>query len=276
MEGDILRRISNWLLNINIAAILVAVSLSYPVLAEEFSVGYKADYDLPTGMVVSLLSDEEGAVEPANQDNIDDLLGVVVGGGTSLFQISSQESNVQVVTDGKTEVLVTDVNGVIEAGDHITVSSINGIGVKADDEDRKIVGKAIEDFKRPDTRTVETDSGDMRDIAVARIPVMTQIGGNPDLATRDSFLPDFVQNSANALAGEPVEPARIVLALLIITGGVVGSMVLLYGAVSSTIISIGRNPLSDKSVYGGLARIVLIAVVIILLTSGVGYLIIMG
>lgn len=256
---------------------MVAVSWSQAaVSAEEFSAGYKAEHDLPTGMVVSLKSEQERSVEPASQENIDNLLGVIVGGSKSLFQISSQESNVQIVTNGQTEVLVTDTNGAVKEGDYVTVSGIVGIGIKADQDHSKVVGKALENFSDADTRTVETSNGDTRDIAVARIPVMVQIGGNPDLAVEESFLPDFVQGAANELAGEPVPPARIILAMVIITGGIIGSMVLLYGAVSSTIISIGRNPLSDKSIYAGLFRMVLIALAIVSLASVIGYLIVAG
>ncbi|PSO43746.1 hypothetical protein BRC20_00230, partial [Candidatus Saccharibacteria bacterium QS_8_54_8] len=87
-------------------------------------------------------------------------------------------------------------------------------------------------------------------------------------------LPNFVQGAANTVAGQPVAPGRIIIALLVVAGGLVGAMVLLYGAVSNTIISIGRNPLSNKSIYAGLFRMVIIALIIILLSQALGYAII--
>lgn len=256
-----------------------AVALLQPVvgvMAQDFSSGYRSETDLPTGIAVSLVSEDTRDIEPANESNTDDLLGVVVGGTGSLMMLSTEESNVQVVTSGVTEVLVTDTFGDIEAGDHITTSSVNGVGRLADSNDSKVLGVAREDFQDATVRTVTTESGDIREVAVARIPVLIQVGGNPESARQETFLPGFIQEGANAVAGEPVAPGRIIIGLLVITGGIVGAMVLLYGAVSSTIISIGRNPLSDASIYAGLFRMIMIALGIIGLSVGIAYLIVVG
>lgn len=260
---------------ISIATVtLLGIFSSSGLSAQDFSSGYKAETSLPTGMIVSLESQEERLVVPANKNNVGDLLGVVIGGSNSLLNLSTAESNVQVVTSGVVDVLVTDSEGVISEGDSIAVSDINGIGQKGSEEDAKILGTAQADFSDSSFKTVTTESGESRRIAVARIPVLVQVGGNPDLLQQTSYLPGFVQETANALAGEPVAPARIVIALVIITGGIAGSMILLYGAVSSTIISIGRNPLSDKSIYAGLVRMVLIAVGVILLSCVIALMVI--
>lgn len=244
------------------------------VSAQDFSSGYKSEVSLSAGMVVSLVSEQERLVEPANEDNIDNLLGVVVSGNDSLFTVSSQESNVQVVTGGVTKMLVTDTNGEIGQGDYVTASAINGVGKKADSDHAKVVGKAQGNFADYDVRTVATQDSQRGPISVARMPVLVQIGGNPQMRVEESILPGFVQESANTLAGEPVAPARIIMAIIVIVGGLAGSMVLLYGAVSNTIISIGRNPLSDKSIYAGLFRMILVALAIILFSNAIGYAII--
>lgn len=256
--------------------LVLLLPVAVRVSAQDFSSGYSAETDLPTGVVVSLVSEDTREIEPANSSNIDDLLGVVVGGSGSLLMLSTQESNVQVVTSGVTEVWVTDAFGDIDAGDHITASSINGIGRKASREDGKILGVARANFRDATTRTVTAEGGEMRDVAVARIPVLVQIGGNPESSRQESFLPSFIQEGANAIAGEPVTPARVLIGLTVITGGIVGSMVLLYGAVSSTIISIGRNPLSDSSIYAGLFRMIMIAIGIIGLSVVIAYVIVVG
>lgn len=259
-------------------ALLLAVFIGLPsdTAGQGFSSGYSSEFTLPSGMAVSLNPEEDGLVEPASKANIDDLLGVVVGGSESVFAVTSRESNVQVVTSGLTELLVTDDNGEIESGDYVTVSQISGIGMKADREHSKIIGTAQADFSNPSVRRVEAEDGESRDVAVARIPVVIQVGGNPRATEEDTPLPGVLQGFANELAGEPVAPARIIIALVVITGGIVGAMVLLYGAVSSTIISIGRNPLSDKSIYAGLARMVFISLSIIMFSVALGYLIIVA
>lgn len=246
------------------------------VYAQEFSSGYSAEVSLPTGMAVSFVSEDARSVEPANSSNIDNLLGVVVGGTGSLLTISSQESNVQVVTSGVTDLLVTDENGEIRDGDYVAISSIEGVGRKSRLSDSRIIGVARGDFSNPTVQTVRTETGETREVAIARIPVLIQVGGNPSVAQEESFLPGFIQDGANALAGEPVAPARIIIAIIIVIGGLVGSTVLLYGAVSSTIISIGRNPLSTASIYAGLARMIAIAVGIILLSVAIAYIVVVG
>ncbi len=270
-------RIVSWAVQAGMILVPVGFLFFQPIFAQAFSSsGYTAERNIPPGMIVSQAANDDQFVELANLDNTENLLGAVVENDDSLFQVSSEENNVQVVTNDITRVLVTDSNGTIQTGDYVTASSIDGIGIKADESHDKVLGIARGDFSSPEVRTIETEEGDTREIAVTRIPVMIQVDDNPAAGNQSSFLPDFIQGSANALAGEPVAPARIILALLVITGGFVGSLVLLYGAVSSTIISIGRNPLSNKSIYAGLFRMIAVAFGIILLASGLGYVIVIA
>lgn len=263
-----------WLVGVcGLAMAAVSMQLS-PVLAQEFSSGYRSEAPISAGMAVSIASEQNSTVEPTNRENLDNVLGVAVNGSSSLFAVTSQESDVQVVTQGVTDMLVSDRNGAIQEGDYITASSVNGIGMRADDNHSKIIARARGDFADADTRTIQTEGENSRSLSVARISAVIQIGGNPEATSQDSVLPDFVQGAANTVAGQPVAPGRIIIALLVVAGGLVGAMVLLYGAVSNTIISIGRNPLSNKSIYAGLFRMVIIALLIILLSQGLGYAII--
>ncbi|MEX0934304.1 MAG: hypothetical protein WDZ42_00725 [Candidatus Saccharimonadales bacterium] len=265
------------LLKILSIGLLAILTMTTVVKAQDVSVGYRAETTLPTGMVVSLVSSETREVEPANRGNVNNLLGVVVQGTDSLMTISSQESNVQVATDGISEVLVTDEGGPISEGDYLSVSSISGIAKVAGVGDSKILGTARGNFEDADISTITVeDSNGTRQVNVARIPLVIQIGANPNLREQASFLPDIIQGSADAVAGEAVGPTRIIIVLFVIAAGTLGSMVLLYGAVSSTIISIGRNPLSDGSVYGGLLRTIVVSVAILALTVIISYLVVAG
>lgn len=260
-----------WLLGICAATVIIAGVYTAPGSAQDFSSGYTSRSPVSAGMAVSLVPEQDKVVEPTHRENLDDVLGVVVSGSESLFTVTSEQSNVQVVTSGVTKMLVTDTNDTIRSGDYITASNVEGIGMRADDDHGKVIARARKDFAEADTRTVEVEEEEPRTVSVARIPVAIQIGGNPEAKVTDSPLPGFLQGTANMLAGQPVSPARIVISLVIVAGGLVGSMVLLYGAVSSTIISIGRNPLSNKSIYAGLFRMVLIALMIVLISLVLGY-----
>ncbi len=269
-----LRYTTGWFLGVcGIAAVAVSVHVA-PVFAQEFSSGYQSEASVSAGMAVSIVSEQNKTVEPTHRGNLSNVLGVVINGSDSLFAVTSQESDVQVATQGVTEMLVTDTNGAIQEGDYITASEVNGIGMRADDDHSIVIARAREDFGSVEARTIQTAGEESRTISVVRIPAVIQIGGNPNAKQTDSPLPGFLQSTANTLAGQPVSPARVIIALVVVAGGLVGSMVLLYGAVSNTIISIGRNPLSDKSIYAGLFRMVLIALVIILMSQALGYVII--
>lgn len=245
-----------------------------PALAQgDFSAGYRAETTLPAGMIVSLVSEDAREVAPASTDNLEDVLGVVVGGSNSLLVVSSNESNVQVATSGLVSMLVTDEVGTIRNGDYITLSNVDGIGRRASEGDSRIVGVARADFDSGEIQTVRTGE-DEREVAVTRIPVMIQIGANPATTAEDSVVPAFFQETANALAGEEVAPSRVIVALIVAVGGLIGAIALLYGAVSNTIISIGRNPLSKKTIYAGLVRMVAIALGIIGLTLILAYVIV--
>lgn len=269
-----------WKLVAGVAPLLLLMGASLVVgfpsesLANQFATGYRAEATLPAGMMVSVVDEDERLVEPANQGNIDDLLGVVISGEDAVFRVTSGDDDVQVVTSGLTEVLVTDTNGEISEGDYVTASSINGIGMRSDQDHARVLGRAQSDFHDPATRRVETEDGEAREVNVARIPIVIHVGGNPEVIQEDTPLPGFVQGLANELAGEPVAPARIMIALIVITGGIIGATMLLYGAVSSTIIAIGRNPLSDTSIYAGLLRMVLIALAIISFSVALGYVVV--
>jgi len=64
------------------------------------------------------------------------------------------------------------------------------------------------------------------------------------------------------VAERPVNPARLYLSafLFITTIGVVGFM--LYGGARSSMVAIGRNPLSKKVVMRGLLQVMLVSLII--------------
>ncbi len=71
-----------------------------------------------------------------------------------------------------------------------------------------------------------------------------------------------MQKAANTIADKPVSTLKIYLALvvLLVTAGVAATA--LFSGIRSTVISIGRNPLSKGVIMKGLIQVLLISLII--------------
>ena len=118
--------------------LLCALSLSHPLAAQTVTQGYGSDTKLQRGMLVSIKEGDPSKVEPANVDNGKRLHGVVVNPNDAPVTLSTVDQQTFVATVGRYEGLVSDENGDIKTGDYVSVSKVNGIGMKSDDKaDRK-------------------------------------------------------------------------------------------------------------------------------------------
>lgn len=252
---------------------LIAIAL--PVAAQDeiaISQGYStSEKDIPTGALVSLVQGEQRSVELSNMERAERLVGVT--GKKPLIELSNGLSQVQAVISGTTPALVSDINGDIRAGDKITASPINGVGMKTT-SNAQVVGIAQADFstvERSD-KTITDKSGNQKTVKVGQIPVQINVTYYV-VAENQSFLPSFLQSIANSVAGKPVSPYRALASVLVLLLGFVSIATLLYSSVRSSIISIGRNPLSEKAVNKSLITIVLTALGILLVMLIAVYLI---
>jgi hypothetical protein len=237
--------------------------------AQSITQGYGADSKLQNGMIVGLKKDDLRKVEPINSEQYERLHGVVVNANDSFVTIGGENEKVYVARCCRYMVLVSNQNGDISNGDYITVSSVSGIGKKAGDTDPVILGKAIESFKSNDsaklvgTAKVKDAEGKERQLQIGHVIVDISIGKNPSLRN-DNNLPDVLKRVSEMVAGKPVSPVRVYLSLVIITVSAIIAGSLIYSAVRSALIAIGRNPLSKKSIIRGLFQVVLIGLMVFL------------
>jgi hypothetical protein len=236
------------------------------------SQSYKADTDIPIGSIVSLVDNTTDQVEPSNNSNIGNMLGIVIGADDSLLSLSSgTNSQVQVVTTGTVPVLVSDMNGPIKQGDHITASPLAGVGVRANSNIR-VVGIAQGDLKDPEPHTYTDSKGTKHTAKLGEVPVLVNVAyyfKQPD----KTIIPSAIQNIANALAGKAVDTTPILIsgAIFLVTIAIVVSIT--YSMIRSSIISVGRNPLSQSAIYRNLLQLSSLAVLILGLGFGSIYLI---
>ena len=252
------------------SATLVAVLfVAQFAAAQTVTQGYGSDVVLQRGMIVGLKKDDLRKVEPINNDQFDRLHGVVIGANESAVLLGNDNEKVYVASGGRFTVLVSDQSGDIKPGDYVTISSVSGIGMKAGDYDPVILGRALEEFKGGDSGTlvgtakVKDTNGKEQQIRIGRIVVDVSIGKNP-LLKNDNNLPDALRRASEMIAGKSVSPIRVYLSLVILTVAALISGSLIYSAVRSSLIAIGRNPLSKKSIIRGLFQVVIIGLMVFL------------
>lgn len=244
-------------------AFLLALSVVGPVSAQSVLQGYPSNEKLQKGMLVTLNKDDQTHVEAITDKTLDKLKGVVADSNDSPVTLSGEDQKVFVATTGSYEVLVSNENGSINPGDFISGSSLAGIGMKVNDSQSVILGRAIGKFEGTGDSIGKANGPSGGSVAFGRIMVDIGVGNNPTLkAPLSESVPNALEKIASDLAGKTVSAARVYLALavLLITTGVAGAT--LFSGVRSTVISIGRNPLSKGIIYKGLAQVTLLGLII--------------
>lgn len=216
------------------------------------------------GAILSPDSTKKNTAQRASLKTADELLGVA--GEGSLVELSSDGSEgkqVQVVTSGVTEVLVSDINGLVNFGDKITISPVHGVGMKAVKRGY-VIGTAqavFTDASSVTERKITDKNGNQRNVKIGLLPVQINISYyEPSENVSKSVLPAFLFDIANTIAGKDVSPVRVIAALIVLLAGVGAIAALLFSSVRSSIISIGRNPLAASAVHKSLFEVVLFAV----------------
>lgn len=238
-----------------IAALLFA--LAAPVIASgltTISQGYTTSKTLSLGSIVSLQKDTPDRVEPASTSNVDNLFGVVIENESSLLTVTNGQPNqVQIATSGTVPILVSDINGKIKRGDHITASPIAGVGMKANGNVR-VIGIAQNDMSAGKKETYKEKSGKEGSANFGEVSTLINVAyffKEPE----KTLIPSSIQNVANALAGREVSavPILVSAAIFLITIIIVCSII--YSMIRSSIISVGRNPMSQSAIYRDLIQI---------------------
>ncbi|HEX5797511.1 MAG TPA: hypothetical protein VFX86_03925 [Candidatus Saccharimonadales bacterium] len=228
------------------------------------SQGYYSNDKVALGSIVSLKSKSSDQVVASTNSTSDSMLGVIIDNGNSLLSLKSgKDEQVQVATNGTVQVSVSDINGEINKGDHITASPIKGVGMKATGN-TKVIGIAQDNLSENESsqQTYTDKGGEQKIIKLGQVPVIVNVSyyyKQPD----KTLIPSAIQNIANALAGKQVNATPILISagIFIITLIVVVSIV--YSMIHSSIISVGRNPMSQKAIYRDLIQLSVLVMVIL-------------
>lgn len=258
--------------------VAVAVVAAAPVVAAAVSYGggnvqgYAADKPLDIGTIVQLSGGKEkNQVKVATQSNLGNMFGVVVNPSQLPVKISSGSLKNEsfVAVSGTYDVLVSTQGGQIASGDYVTLSSINGVAMKASTEQKTVFGRANAPFDGKSSSlgksTLKDSNGATTNVTLGLIPVTIDIKRNPNEKSTKTKVPELLERIGQAIAEKEVSPIRIYLSLAITAISLIAAIIVLYAGVRNGVISIGRNPMSKKSIFRALLEIILTSILILVI-----------
>lgn len=269
-------KVSHSILGLAVAVGIAAVTSFHVFAATNYGggnvQGYAAETPLDNGTVVQLSKEDSTKVEIATQENLQHMFGVTVDRGQLLIAASngSLKNEVYVTVSGTYNILISTQAGPIEVGDYMTMSSINGVLMKAGTEEKTVFGRATQAFDGKGvtlgTTTLKDTTGkENKTVTLGSIPVTVDIKHNPNDKTTKVNLPDFLQRIGEAIAEKPVSPIRIYLSMGITFLSIITALAMLYSGVRNGVISIGRNPMSKKSIFKALSQVILTSILILVI-----------
>lgn len=262
-----------------IAAVMLVVFgwvffvLTQTSLATGISQGYSTtDQDLRQNMIAALSTEstaENPLVERASGTNRSNAIGVVTTIDANLLTLTNSAAKVHIATSGEALTYVTDLNGAIKKGDFIAVSPITGVGMKASDSDIYVIGIALEDFnsETAESQQVSTTQGSERTVLINRVKLNVEPKELSQAAAKANSTP-FLLLFGQSVTGKSVSQTQVLVAmtlfllLLIVEGSII------YGAIHSTIVSIGRNPLARTALYRQLLQVSWLSLLVLMFGAG--------
>lgn len=231
---------------------------------------YQSGSGITAGSIVSLDPERSDYVQLANTSNGSRLLGVAVGEKDSLLAVDARDGALQVATSGNVNTLVSTVNGDIRVGDQIGVSPFNGVGMKALLGSR-VIGLSQTDFSSASdgaTRQTVTDKdGKSRQVSIGYIRIGIAVGTNNTTGGNSTANLTSLQKAVKSVTGRTVSNIRIILSLVVVLVSLLALITLVYAAIYSSIISIGRNPLAKYAVFRTLGSVLSMAALTTLVAS---------
>jgi hypothetical protein len=261
---------------ISLAIAVGLLATAVPVAAETSYGGgstqsYAASSPIENGAIVVLTGEKSNRVEIATQANVQNMFGVTVDRNTLQLALSNSENEneVFVAVSGTYNVLVSNQAGAIKSGDYLTLSSVNGVAMRAGDEEVTVFGRANANFDGKGTvlgnSSLKNSAGETINVALGSSPVTIDIKNNPNHKSTDSNLPEVLKRVGQAIAEKEVSPVRIYLSMGIAAVSLIAAIAVLYAGVRNGVISIGRNPMSKKSIFRALMEVILTSALILII-----------
>lgn len=232
--------------------------------------GYAAPSPVDIGAIVTLNKDTQ-SVAAAKQAQLQNMFGVAVDRNQLAFAVSNSavQNETYVAVSGTYNVLVSTQGGAIESGDYVTLSSLDGIGMKASTAEKIVFGRAAASFDGKaltlGTTELKDSSGAAKTVTLGTIPVTINIQRNPNIKSTKVNVPNWLERFGVQIAEKQISPIRIYLSMGITAVSLITAIVMLYAGVRNAIIAIGRNPMTKRSIFRALLEVILTSILILVI-----------
>lgn len=234
--------------------------------------GYASDTALQYGTLVQLTGKNATSVAAASSKNPNQMYGVTVDPHQLSLTISntSLKNEVYVATSGTYSVLVSNQGGVVKAGDYITISDVDGVAMNAGSNGTTVFGRAASSFDGKNNSVgnltlKDTTGKTTQTVSLGQVLVAINIQRNPNEKSTKANLPKALQRIGEAIADKPIGPLRIYLSIGITGLSIIVALVTLYAGIRNSLIAIGRNPLSKRSIFRALLEVILTGFLILII-----------
>lgn len=249
--------------------LLITIKLTGVLSAQSVTRAYGSDQVLQRGMIVGVNKKDSSKVEAIDVNRLSTILGVVVNPNDSPITISNDTNHIFVTTSGLYDVLVSDQNGQISNSDYITLSSVAGVGMKASGEQSSVLGRAAGSFDGSSnvlsTASLKDAKGIEKKVHIGRVRVDISIAKNP-LAKNTDGTPAILSQAGKAIAGRSVSAVRLYMGAIVFIVGTIIAGSIMYAGVKSSIISIGRNPLTRRSILKSMLGVAVTSLLVLLVS----------
>lgn len=243
---------------------------AFASFASAIATGYtSSDNGIQTGMAVSLANNgpNGASVERASQADNDNIVGIVTTVDASLISVGSGSSTVFVENQGQVDAYVSDINGVIETGDLLTLSPLKGILMRLGESSLPVVGVAASGPEQTSAYNYD-EGGENKETQIAKVKVnLDYQGAQAGSSSSNSPLAKL----GRSLVGKEVSETRVLIALVLFVIVLIAEGAIIYGAISSAITSLGRNPLASPVIRSELTRVVVVALMVLFVGLGAVY-----
>lgn len=226
------------------------------------AVGYESSDDgLSIGMVASLSEDPNNqSVVRATRSTASKIVGVVVEPDEALVTVSSGHDKVLVESEGVVKVYVTDLGGEIKQGDSLVMSPIKGVLMKGNSSSSHSpvlgISSQVPNFSDDNKYTLAGKSD--QKIGITQVKITFNKSPSQNESSSASALSDLGQS----VTGREISSLRILFGVVVFMSILAVEGAILYGAVSSSITAVGRNPLSKRAVRWELLKTALVALLV--------------
>lgn len=257
-----------------VAAMAIAYLMMTPLVSADTYGGgsvqsYAADRLLDIGTIVRLTDKGSNRITAAAQNNAQNIFGVTIDQQQLPLRVSNGlENESYVAVSGTYNVLVSTQGGAIKSGDYIALSSVDGVGMKAGVNEPTVLGRAASGFDNKNAALGKTTLKDVngkenQTVLLGSVPVTINIQRNPNKTSTKANVPAFLERTGQAIAEKEVSPIRIYLSVGIAAISLVMAIIVLYAGVRNSVISIGRNPMTKKTIFRALVEVILTCLLIL-------------